>query len=544
MNAATRAAAPHEGAAPRPAAAGAQRRTTRLRSLLEGPDLDFLMEAHSGLSARIVEEAGFPAVWASGLTLSAQSGVRDNNELSWTQVLDQVEFMADASGLPVLLDGDTGYGDFNNARRLVRKLEQRGAAGVCLEDKTFPKTNSFINSLAQPLADVDEFSGKLKAVKDSQLDPDFCLVARVEALIAGWGLGEALRRAEAYRLSGADAILIHSRERHAGEILAFAREWAGRSPLVIVPTTYAAGTPTDTFRAAGVSVAIWANHMLRAATRAMQETARAVRAEETPAGLGTAVVPVAELFRLQDAEELSRAERRYLPARRAAPDAVVLGAGDTEPAAEEAGESALTSVLGAQGVRRIVQATQARGAAGELHALQAALADVGDDVVVSRAGLRLRGYLLRELLDTEGAVAVAVDPGSGARGDCRCSAPDAPGPERQDVRLRHVAEPAGPAAPAAHGRWLGILRARGEGAHALRAVLRDLTGRRAARPYVLPDLLNALIARGCQIQVLYVHGHWADTSYHPAGAPAVGEGAMSGPSHTYGTTRGRLSPLG
>ena len=130
-----------------PAAADAARAT----------QLEFLMEAHNGLSARIVREAGFKGIWASGLAISAQFGVRDNNEASWTQVVDMLEFMADASDLPILLDGDTGYGNFNNMRRLVRKLEQRGIAGVCIEDKQFPKTNSFLNGERQPLADIDEF---------------------------------------------------------------------------------------------------------------------------------------------------------------------------------------------------------------------------------------------------------------------------------------------------------------------------------------------------------------------------------------------------
>ena len=154
-------------------------RSARLRQMLTSNELEFLMEAHNGLSARIAREAGFKGIWASGLSISAQFGVRDNNEASWTQVVDNLEFMADASDLPILLDGDTGYGNFNNVRRLVRKLEQRGIAGVCIEDKQFPKTNSFIKGEAQPLADVDEFCGKIKAGKDSQLDENFSIVARV-----------------------------------------------------------------------------------------------------------------------------------------------------------------------------------------------------------------------------------------------------------------------------------------------------------------------------------------------------------------------------
>src|SRR5216110_671493 len=238
-----------------------ERRTTVLKRLITRPEIAFLMEAHSGLSARIVEEAGFEGIWGSGLTMSASFGVRDNNELAWSQVVEHVGFMADAAGgIPVLVDGDTGYGNFNNMRRLVRKLEQVGAAGVTIEDKLFPKTNSFLRSERQPLADIDEFCGRLKAGKDSQQDEDFIVVARVEAFIAGWGMVEALRRAEAYRQAGADAILIHSRQPIPTEIFAFLAEWAGRSPVVLVPTKYYT-TPTVDFRQRHVNVVIWANHL-------------------------------------------------------------------------------------------------------------------------------------------------------------------------------------------------------------------------------------------------------------------------------------------
>src|SRR3990170_308312 len=173
-------------------------KSMQLRTLLESPDLEFILEAHNGISARIVEQAGFSGIWASGLAISAQFGVRDSNEASWTQVVDMLEFMSDVTTIPTLLDGDTGYGNFNNMRRLVKKLEERNIAGVCIEDKLFPKTNSFLRSTQQPLADMQEFCGKIKAGKDSQSDSDFCVVARVEAFIAGWGLGEALKRASAY----------------------------------------------------------------------------------------------------------------------------------------------------------------------------------------------------------------------------------------------------------------------------------------------------------------------------------------------------------
>ena len=288
------------------------KKTTQLKSLLQSDRLEFILEAHDGLSAKIVEEAGFKGIWGSGLTLSASMGVRDNNEASWTQVLEAMEFMSDATTIPILLDADTGYGNFNNVRRLVRKLEQRHIAGMCIEDKLFPKTNSFINSEQQPLADVEEFAGKIKAAKDTQQDDDFCVVARVESLIAGWELEEALKRAEAYYLAGADAILMHSKLSTADQILAFMREWKDKCPVVIVPTTYYK-TPTSAYEEAGVSLVIWANHLLRAGIKAMQQTAAQIYAERSISSIESQVVSVKEIFRLQGAAELEEAEKVYLP---------------------------------------------------------------------------------------------------------------------------------------------------------------------------------------------------------------------------------------
>jgi phosphoenolpyruvate phosphomutase len=286
-------------------------KTARFRAELTGPNVTFLMEAHSGLSAKIVEEAGFKAIWASGLTISASLGVRDSNEASWTQVVEVVGFMVDATTIPIMLDGDTGYGNFNNARRLVRKLTQIGVAAVCIEDKLFPKTNSFLGE-NQMLADCDEFCGKIKACKDSQLDPDFSVVARVEALVAGASLAEALRRAEAYRLAGADAILIHSKEKTADEILRFAHEWADRAPLVIVPTTYH-DTPTESFVKARIAAIIWANHTLRAAVTAMRDTTRRIFEQQSLAEIEPRISSVRDIFALVDVAELEAAEARYLP---------------------------------------------------------------------------------------------------------------------------------------------------------------------------------------------------------------------------------------
>jgi phosphoenolpyruvate phosphomutase len=224
--------------------------------------------------------------------------------------------MSDATTIPILLDGDAGYGNFNTMRRVVAKLEQRGVAGICIEDKVYPKTNSLLRRKQQSLADADEFAGRIRAGKGAQSDPDFVIVARVEALIVGAGLREALRRAETYRRAGADAILIHSVHETAEEVLAFKREWSDRHPVVIIPTTYAA-TPTQVFRDHGFAACIWANHLMRASLHAMQETARRIHADASVADVGGAIAPMDEVFRILGEGELEAAERRYLPVRQA-----------------------------------------------------------------------------------------------------------------------------------------------------------------------------------------------------------------------------------
>jgi phosphoenolpyruvate phosphomutase len=522
-----------------------------LRRMLLGGRLEFLMEAHNGLSARIVREAGFRGIWASGLSISAQFGVRDNNEASWTQIVDMLEFMADASDLPILLDGDTGYGNFNNLRRLVRKLEQRGIAGVCIEDKQFPKTNSFLNGERQPLADIGEFCGKIAAGKNTQLDPSFSIVARVEALIAGWGMREALRRAEAYRRAGADAILIHSKLSRPDEILAFAREWAGRSPLVIVPTRYYS-TPTDVFRAAGINLVIWANHMVRSSAAAMQRAAREIFESETLVNVEDRIAPVEEIFRLQDADEYSAAERLYLSAARASCAAVVLAASrgeGLEPVTADrpkvmlpiAGKPLLRWLVDAfkresinditvvggyradeidtTGIRLVLNERYAD--TGELASLVCASDAINSDTVIAYGDLLFRSYVLRDLVESKADFTVVVDSSpSGAnnrtvRDFAYCSRPDDRGLFGSPVLLERVcsaantAPQAGGAPPGVpHGRWIGLLKVSLGGLARLKAVLAQLRRRPDFDALDVPYLLNELIALGAAVEVAYVHGHW------------------------------------
>lgn len=283
-------------------------RTQRFRALLQAGDLAFAMEAHNGLSAKIVEEAGFPCIWASGLAIATSLGLRDCNEASWTQMVDIVDYMADVTSIPILMDGDTG-GDFNMVRRLVRKASQRGVAAICLEDKILPKRNSFSPG-PHHLAAIPEFCGKIRAAKDSQLDPSFCVVARTEGFIAGATLDEVVRRAKTYVEAGADAILVHSKRRDADEIAAFMQQWDGRAPVVIVPTTYPT-VPTSVFRALEVSMVIWANHNLRASITAMRQVSKEILREQSTHAVAPRIASLDDVFGLVDTDELAGAELRY-----------------------------------------------------------------------------------------------------------------------------------------------------------------------------------------------------------------------------------------
>lgn len=285
----------------------------RFREMLDGNGHFFLMEAHDGLSAKIVEEAGFPAIWASGLSVTASLGVRDNNEISYTQLLDVLEYMNDATDLPVLVDGDTGYGNFNNACRLLRKLEQMGIAAVCIEDKKFPKTNSFLETKLDALADPLEFAGKIRAMKASQATPDFVVVARLESLIVGAGVEDAVKRARLYLEAGADALLVHSKRSNSKDIDDFLAAFPDDVPIFLVPTKYYAVPVSHLTKDRRVRGIIWANHNVRACVTAMQEISRKIYEDGSIANVEGTIAPVSEIFRLQKNEEYMEMEKKYLP---------------------------------------------------------------------------------------------------------------------------------------------------------------------------------------------------------------------------------------
>ncbi len=520
----------------------------QFKKMLVSEQLDFICEAHNGLSAKIVQEAGFTGIWASGLSISAQFGVRDNNEASWTQVLEALEFMSDATTIPILLDGDTGYGNFNNMQRLVRKLEQRKIAAVCIEDKLFPKTNSFIKGGAQPMADMQEFCGKIKAGKDAQTDQDFSIIARVEAFICGWGLAEALRRAEAYHQAGADGILIHSALSVPDEILAFKQEWGNRCPVVIVPTKYYA-TPTDVFRQQGFSIVIWANHMLRSSVTAMQKTSKILKEQEHLLSIEDNVAPVSEIFRLQNAAELQEAEDRYLPKGAEDTSAIVLAAsrGKELGALTEQQPKTMVKIQGTPILSRIVDAYNAVGIkdivvvrgykkeavnlpnltyvdnndfaeTGELDSLLKALQSrkgPAQSTIISYGDVLFNKYIPQSLCQENDACVIFVDSNwqeqsSYARlgGFAECTIPNSRKAFNAKIYLKQL----GAKLPqeSIHGVWMGFLKVSPSATTLITGIIAEMLANPANRKATIPQLIQELLKRDYPIRVLYTAGHWLD----------------------------------
>ncbi|WP_374672607.1 isocitrate lyase/phosphoenolpyruvate mutase family protein [Acidovorax temperans] len=283
-------------------------KSQKLLNLFMKDKSQFLMGIHDALSARLAQDCGFQGLWASGLGLSAVSGMRDANELSWTQVMERVELIADTVSIPILVDIDTGYGDFNNVRLVMRRLARANVGGACIEDKLFPKTNSFVGE-GQSLAQVDEFCGRIKAAKDT-VGSNVMLVARCEALISGLSMDEALARCDHYVSAGADAVLIHSKKKDHKEIADFLKIWNKRAPVAIVPTTYSR-LEAGAYDQMGASVVIWANQSMRAAIKGMEEITAGLLRDCSMSNWEDRIAPLARVFDLNNNHELEEAKKRY-----------------------------------------------------------------------------------------------------------------------------------------------------------------------------------------------------------------------------------------
>ena len=530
-----------------------------LRRLFASPAPIVLAGAHDGLSARLVEEARFDAVWASGFEISASSGVPDASILTMTETLAAARLMNDAVSIPIVADCDTGFGNAINAIRTVRAFEAAGIAGLSIEDNVYPKRCSFYPGVKRLLADIDEQALKIRAARDAG-SRDFVIVARTEALIAGWGLDEALRRGRAYADAGADAILIHSNHSTADDIAQFAADWDRLTPLVCVPTTYTSATVEELSRI-GFKMIIFANHGLRAAIRAMQDALGELRRAGTAAAIEDRIVPLTEVYRLVNLGQLKADEREYLPPDAESVKAVILAAGFDERLMPLISDrpKAMLDVRGKPILERQIDALRQTGVrqiavvrgykkeqvtlpnvryydndafeeSGELESLLRAGAELSGAVVVMYGDILFDRNILERLLQSGDDITLVCDrswPDTRAgREAAGCDlVVESPAPRRhhrfladaQPVTVSAIGATIDPALATAE--FIGMAKLSARGCQILGEVYRELREQgddrpvhesRSLRTAKLTDLLHEVIRRGHPIASVGIYQGWLE----------------------------------
>jgi phosphonopyruvate hydrolase len=284
-------------------------KVSALRAKLDVGRPALAMAAHNPIAAKLAAEAGFDAIWGSGFELSASYAVPDANILSMGTHLDMMRAIGEVQSAPLIADIDTGFGNAVNVSYLVPRYAAAGVAAIVMEDKTFPKDSSLRPGGRQALVPVAEFQGKIEAAKASS---GVLVIARTEALIADLGQDEALRRGQAYAEAGADAVLIHSKQKAPDEILAFCRAWPGRVPLVLVPTSYPQLSFAEVAALGKVGLIICGNHAIRAAVAAMRSTFQRILADGGISGVEHDIASVAEVFALQGDAKMRQIEAAFL----------------------------------------------------------------------------------------------------------------------------------------------------------------------------------------------------------------------------------------
>ncbi len=280
-----------------------------LRKKLEGNSIVKVGGAFDAMSAKLVETSGFDAVWAGSFAISATHALPDASILTMTEFFDAASSMASTCEIPIIADCDTGYGGPSNVTHMVKKYESAGISSICIEDKTFPKQNSLLENGKNDLLSEKEFVAKILSAKQARNDKDFLIIARVEALISGAGMNEALKRATAYENAGADAILIHSKQKTPDEIFEFADSWKGSVPIVVVPTTYDSVKISE-LSLHNVKMIIFANQTLRASHLAMTKLLREMVDTEHISTIEQEMSTMQDIFNLQEMYDIKSKEKK------------------------------------------------------------------------------------------------------------------------------------------------------------------------------------------------------------------------------------------
>ncbi len=521
-----------------------------------------IIGAHNGLSGRIGEEAGFDGLWASGFEISASYAVPDANILTMAENLHAAKMMNDVTTIPVIADCDNGYGNAINVIRAVEEYERSGIAGICMEDNVFPKRCSFYAGVKRELSSIEEHAGKIRAVKATQKDKDFVVIARTEALIAGWGMEEALKRGRAYADAGADMVLIHSKSKTPDEVLSFAKQWdRPNTPLVCVPTIYET-TKVETLHEAGFKLIIFANHAVRSSIKAMTETLTTLKREMFTGSVADKVVPLTRVYQLVGVDKMTKEEGQFMPSESPGVTAVILAAGASQgllPLTEEVPKPMLDikgktilerqiEVLNACGVKDVAVVRGYKKEAIKVPNVRYydndEYATTNEVTSLFRAGKELKGPFLflygdilferghlEKLLKSPADISVLVDRSwseNGRPADGR-GAPDLvelTGAQEAGYRFVSADTPHGVAkigrtlpAAKAHGEFVGMAMFTAKGARLLTDVYNQLAETRQKGEFheassfkgaTFPDLLQELIDRGTEVQAIDVYKGWLE----------------------------------
>ena len=264
--------------------------------------------AFDAMSAKLVEINNFDAIWAGSFAISATHALPDASILTMTEFLSVASTITDACSIPVIADCDTGFGGPSNVSHMVKKYESAGISAVSIEDKVFPKQNSLLEDGNQKLLSEKDFVAKIIAAKNAKVNENFMIIARIEALIAGLGVDEAIERADAYEKAGADAILIHSKKNTPDEIFEFCDIWNGDIPIIAIPTSYPNVTLDELYKHK-IKMVIYANQSIRAAHWAMAEHLDKLSSAKSLADIDTKMTTMEDIFHLQEMYEIKKQEK-------------------------------------------------------------------------------------------------------------------------------------------------------------------------------------------------------------------------------------------
>lgn len=278
-----------------------EHRRKMLRKLINLKPVVRVIEAHSGLSAIIAEKTkvkgeGFDAIWESSLTDSASKGKPDIELVDFTSRTRTINEILEVTTKPLIVDGDTG-GPLEHFAYMVKTLERLGVSAVIIEDKVFPKQNSLLEIADHKQETTENFCQKIKIGRRARVTQDFMIMARIESLILGESVEHALMRADAYVKAGADAIMIHSKDKNPAKILEFCVKYDNTVPLVVVPTTYNTILEQELIDA-NVSIIIYANHLMRSSYKAMLETAEMILSTKRGLEVESKCIPIQEFFKV------------------------------------------------------------------------------------------------------------------------------------------------------------------------------------------------------------------------------------------------------